>query len=170
MTTLGAAAEPDGTPTPTPAPPATAGRRGLHGEDPRVHDRAVLPDRAGRSPARVGARSPRPRRSSATSSARPSSSPTRRTSTATSARWPRRRRGSRSSPSAGARRAARCCWRPSRARRTSRRLDRYKEITAKLADPRKTHDAEAAALVARPSRSTGSPARSTRPRPARPRC
>jgi hypothetical protein len=50
------------------------------------------------------------------------------------------------------------------------KLDRYKEITAKLADPRKISDTEAQTLIAKASRSTGLPARFTRPKPARRRC
>ena len=50
-------------------------------------------------------------------------------------------------------------------------LDRYREITRKLADPRKITDDEARrADRARASRSTTPPARCTRRRPAAPRC
>ncbi len=50
-----------------------------------------------------------------------------------------------------------------------RKIDRYKEITAKLADPRNLSDHESADLVRERSRFTGSQARSIRRRPVRPR-
>ena len=49
-------------------------------------------------------------------------------------------------------------------------IDRYKQITAKLADPRKSTLPSQPRSFATPNRSTGSLARFTRPRPARPRC
>ncbi len=51
------------------------------------------------------------------------------------------------------------------------KLDRYKEITAKLGDPRKINDSRSPTVDrGRQSHSTGLPARSTRPRQVRRRC
>jgi hypothetical protein len=53
---------------------------------------------------------------------------------------------------------------------TIARLDEYRAMAARLADPRGLTEAERARWCARPSRSTGSPAASTPPRRGAPRC
>ena len=56
-------------------------RRGVHEEDPRVHDRPDVPHRARRPPAGIGHRAEPGEGRTVTSPARPTGSPTRRTST-----------------------------------------------------------------------------------------